>query len=65
MKDSLNNFISAVVCGLLALGFTAEVIYQAINRSESCILFFLLAWLFWSWTRDCIRELRKHYHFNT
>lgn len=65
MKDSLNDLISTAACGLLALGFTAEAIYQAINRSESCILFFLLAWLFWSWTRDCIRELRKHYHLNT
>lgn len=65
MKDSLNDCIGAILCGLLALGFSAEIIYQAINRSESCIFFFLLAWLFWSWTRDCIRELRKHYHSNT
>ena len=59
MKDSLNDCIGAILCGLLTLGFSAEAIYQAINRSESCILFFLLAWIFGGWTHECLQRLTK------
>ena len=60
MKDSLENVICAVICGLLTLGFTALFIHSAIKRNEGCILFFLFVWIFGSWTLEAFERIRKH-----